>query len=159
MRAEKYRPHGFLDDVGVDFIGLDVPTGTAIFQLLGGWISDRHCSHVIMPWIVEMAAMLLHILFGCTEKVRLTVDEGESVLWAKFQKQYAKLAMRVWRHIWQATAENSVKNCGTSAIDALCEIFPACNRDVFNAGLVTRKRKPKATFNCELGELPDFLEE
>ena len=160
MKNENYTPHGFLDNVGVDFEGLEIPSGRMIFTRLGDWVSERGCTHVIMPWMLETTAMLLQILGGCSERVRLTTDERERVVWEKLRKSYAKQSMLAWRQIWQNTAENSVKYCGESALSELCALLPNLERAVLIGGLSeSEKRKATAEFEGELSEVPEFWEE
>jgi len=152
-----YAPHGFLADAGVDFKDLDVPVGTQIFYTIADWVNDKGRPDLIPDFLIESAALLYHIVFGCGAKLKTLINGNEIKQWKKIQKIQTDMAYRSWRQIWQIVAENSAANCGASASDEICLLFPEYER----ALLVCEKphKKQKSKFDFELSDLPDWNEE
>jgi len=152
-----YVPHGFLAEACVDFKGLDVPVGTAIFHRIAGWVNDKQCSRLIPPFHIESAAFLYHIVFGCGIKLKTISEPNERRAWKKIQKSHTDMAFRSWRQIWQTVAENSAVNCGQTAAAGICSLFHEYDRSLLVSGKPSKRRKAK--FDFELSDLPDWGDE
>ena len=118
-----YAPHGFLAEVGIDFEGLEIPTGVEIYRCIADWVHIKNGSKIIPPWLIESAALLYHIVFGCDAKLKTITEPNERRAWKKIHKSHTDMAYRSWREIWQTVAENSALNCGQSAAEEISSLF------------------------------------
>ena len=153
---KQYTPHRFLDKVGIDFKGLNIPTGTEVFYRIDGWVRKKNGTHLILPFHIESTALLYHIAFGCREKARTVTNPKERKIWKRAQKQYTDMAYRSWRQIWQMINENIPVPCGKSAADAICVLFDKYDFETLVSLKESRKHKQK--FDFELSDLPDWNE-
>ena len=149
-----YAPHGFLAEICVDFRGLDVQAGTEIFYRFAVWVDDKKCSPITPLFLIETAAFLYHIVFGCAEKLKTITCADERRAWVKILNTYNDMAYRSWLQIWQTVAENSVVHCGGSAADEIVLLFSEYDRDLLVNAKPKKKRKPSCNF--ELSDLPDW---
>lgn len=151
-----YEPHGFLAETYVDFIGLDVPSGTAVFHRIAEWVNDMGGSKLIPVFHIESTALLYHIVFGCVEKLKTIGDAGAYKAWGKIRKTHTDMAYRSWLLIWRMVAGYNAMCLGKTAADEICVLFNEYDR----ASLVSEKprQRRKPGYDFELSDLPDWSE-
>ena len=147
-----YAPHGYLSAVGVDFKGLDVPTGTQVFYRIADWVCDKGGSGLVAPWMIEPAAFLYHIVFGCDAKLKTVTAAKERRAWERLRQKHTDMAYHLWRQIWQTVAENIPVPCGKTAADEICVLFGEYDKALL-VGKNTRRKKQ--AYDFELSDLPD----